>query len=1313
MPTRSMSRARKPSQGVPRRGIVLVVVVVLVLLLAIIGIGFLSTTSNDRFSAQRNADNTQIELYLDSAVAMAVGAITNDLYSEKGLRVPGNYLRITDACDSGDPWLGARIPEPRPVTATGNNPPYSKYTWRGLSTPPHLASTTTSGGRDAGGISILDPSISFYGTGYGLCATFTNVGGVPRTNPPAPPLDGQDYPALQEYGSRFRIIPAADADGDGIADGALHELFRSPRDGVWYFTGLRVVDNAAAINANTAWSRDQDFGGARSDLRSAFPSGVGLLELLPTSLRDRDMAAINSWRFNGGASLQAFNADPVTLAISSRGDASFNTLGEALWMGLGRRIGNPAPSSNNTFFQPFPISDSAALAYRFVMVNPEVEPGDIEKATLAATGNPDNFGNRAALPVDSLYRSAPNFVGGWKQYGRPKDNSGSYVGDYYDVLEAWHRNFDYPNNRYNPRPLLTTHNPISNAMFHARIETNGDGALDEPGHPEMLAYESSGLWNASRTYRVGEVVQFDADGTGPLPERSYVCLREGSGNSPPGPGASAYTPYGYIYGWQGNQHWEAQAWTRSPMKTSLNTASFRDAWRGFWNAMVRTGRYTSAPAPAVTTAPFARNVIRHLNGPQTTVQQNLILRAAQAAVNLLDIRDADDDISSRRVILYADAPSTTTNKYDVRGTARHEVMVFGNEKQPFLTEVLFYFENPNYPPDPNVPPPDPPVPPKKYIAIELYNPYPTAIKLTNWRLAMVERPAPAGAVNTAAPAPTAAQLQLKLEEVADLTSLIEIPGNGFVVIENSLENRPPGMMAPGVTTKVVSKLDDIFPVVTKETTEARTKHELYILRPRRADGTLSRSTRPDNTYDEGSITGANLHELVPVDQFDLADVKLPVKGESTPGAGDSDPQNLRMSYERPNSASTAWQCVFPGMYRRNGTLLPKSGNNEGALTLRVGPYHMGFVERSAATGSLGRESSSCTFRDKEITLPLPLNKPEWSADNRLGSGQSRFPYGFFKYDGEVMRVPFIGGYRIRQVSADGTLTQPSNTFVELNSPSMDAQMARAQPANSRVPDVKQYLTGEFLGRFCPSTYQQADPGSGVGFLGGVTEYFTVLAPHDDYLPDVSPDLYGVYDGAGNFVPLREPDAVANSAAFNANVSEDRLGVQGKININTAHWATLAMLPLVVDPSGAVDNSATIAMARLIGDADDQFSAIFRPTYESVMQMYMRRYLKWGTSVANPTPSDPRITPIAPSTRIVLSNPGSFDFEREYGNFMRLSNLLSTRSDCFTVYIVVEGWRDAYTPNAKRVLQRRVALLVDRSVVTPDNPRPRVIEIPNN
>ena len=62
----------------------------------------------------------------------------------------------------------------------------------------------------------------------------------------------------------------ADADGDGVADALLSRMVPGELNGVTWYVGYRIVDNAAKVNVNTAFSRDRDW--PDSDLRFvAFP----------------------------------------------------------------------------------------------------------------------------------------------------------------------------------------------------------------------------------------------------------------------------------------------------------------------------------------------------------------------------------------------------------------------------------------------------------------------------------------------------------------------------------------------------------------------------------------------------------------------------------------------------------------------------------------------------------------------------------------------------------------------------------------------------------------------------------------------------------------------------------------------------------------------------------------------------------------------------------------------------------------------------------------------------------------------------------
>ena len=65
----------------------------------------------------------------------------------------------------------------------------------------------------------------------------------------------------------------------------------------------------------------------------------------------------------------------------------------------------------------------------------------------------------------------------------------------------------------------------------------------------------------------------------------------------------------------------------------------------------------------------------------------------------------------------------------------------------------------------------------------------------------------------------------------------------------------------------------------------------------------------------------------------------------------------------------------------------------------------------------------------------------------------------------------------------------------------------------------------------------------------------------------------------------------------------------------------------------------------------------------------------------------RITAAAPYDYDGVAN----DFESRFNVLTRVSNLITTRSDTYTVYILVQGWSGTGTGTPKLVVQRRVAL----------------------
>src|SRR5207248_1292842 len=56
----------------------------------------------------------------------------------------------------------------------------------------------------------------------------------------------------------------------------------------------------------------------------------------------------------------------------------------------------------------------------------------------------------------------------------------------------------------------------------------------------------------------------------------------------------------------------------------------------------------------------------------------------------------------------------------------------------------------------------------------------------------------------------------------------------------------------------------------------------------------------------------------------------------------------------------------------------------------------------------------------------------------------------------------------------------------------------------------------------------------------------------------------------------------------------------------------------------------------------------------------------------------------------------YDFTENYLMANRISNLVTTKSDTFTVYIVIQGWREAGTAYPSLDWEKHIAYIADRS-----------------
>ena len=104
----------------------------------------------------------------------------------------------------------------------------------------------------------------------------------------------------------------------------------------------------------------------------------------------------------------------------------------------------------------------------------------------------------------------------------------------------------------------------------------------------------------------------------------------------------------------------------------------------------------------------------------------------------------------------------------------------------------------------------------------------------------------------------------------------------------------------------------------------------------------------------------------------------------------------------------------------------------------------------------------------------------------------------------------------------------------------------------------------------------------------------------------------------------------------------------------------------------------------------------------------------AAGVAGPDDQHGDFSPFNPTPGTPNTDTVRHDFEEQFLLLNRVSNLITTRSDSYTVYIIVQGWRNAGTPTPELVAQRRVAFIQERHPVTPANPAlPQPFVVPND
>ena len=480
--------------------------------------------------------------------------------------------------------------------------------------------------------------------------------------------------------------------------------------------------------------------------------------------------------------------------------------------------------------------------------------------------------------------------------------------------------------------------------------------------------------------------------------------------------------------------------------------------------------------------------------------------------------------------------------------------------------------------------------------------------------------------------------------VAGLSAATMLP-NSYKVIAWSATGSAP--VAPTTVVVTGTPLD-----ADPTTMQAAIGHKLFLMR----------TLRDNNT----PAPAGNLNNLVPADQVNLGITLL-----------NNPPDAHRWTYSR-NTTQNTFYCVYGG----DPAVLPADVTSGGSTPI----------------GSLGAANVSPSVT-RNLTIPLG-NFWNTTTNPALTLAGNKFPFGGFARDGDILHVPFIGGYRV----VDGATT----TFI---SPSADSYYAEDNDATTD--------TVESVGRFVP--LKAFDPTfAGTDSYAWATHVFDYLSatqnPQDDRTPNV-PNTTNAYPGSP--LPANVPNGPITAVASANNGNEDRVGIEGKVNINTASWQVLASLPLV---PGDVDASRRLAKGIVryrdvndgsTGNPHGPFKNIFElnavPAYTAATLGESLDSLAFRLALGDPTANPTTFT----AAQGLISGDGlvAADFEKRTLELTRISNLVTTRSDSFTAYVLVQAWQDAASQYPVMLSEQRAVFIIDRSGMSRVNPSPQITTVP--
>lgn len=455
----------------------------------------------------------------------------------------------------------------------------------------------------------------------------------------------------------------------------------------------------------------------------------------------------------------------------------------------------------------------------------------------------------------------------------------------------------------------------------------------------------------------------------------------------------------------------------------------------------------------------------------------------------------------------------------------------------------------------------------------------------------------------------------------------------------------------------------------------------------------------------------------------------------------------------------ASNVIAVGTYNTGQNSAPQEGIVASPTYTQTGPDPWSFG--STPSIQVGDYSAAASYPES-FTIQLAntdFGGPSKVNTNNVGPVLSTkttllHPFGGFARTGDVLQTPYIGSYTILQWAGTSAAVNLPAQIIEINPVTIDSSFADDADGGPGPNIVGADDGVEQIGRFCPLA--ASDP-MGFAYAVGpgkpdyydwskrVLDCFTAIGnPHDDYAPNIdpNPNNYGpqIWNPAlKSYVaggPANVPSAVNNLGLTGApnQMREDTAGVDGMININTADVTVLSRVPWV--PVLAGYDSVTRTNSFNVG-GDNWWVAkaivTYRNTYGPFKTLFDLNRVPMSIGgvpcpfnsplnltngkIVNtfqdifgdsPTVDYPayagNISPTAHPQPIgvgtaPLPDHNTNDFETRFGSIIRLSNILTTRSDTYTIYALVQGWTGVGSKTPTIVSQRRAAVIVDRSAMS--------------